>query len=127
MRIFATLSIAVLILLMSGCSPSPSTSNNRQNRNASPKGETSGMSAPDMYPILEYSRNQSSDVLLQHEATNSERQLFKQMDSAVVALDDDADLDRCYEVIIPIGRKAGLSEKESIAFWTRMTFSEFEP
>ena len=81
-----------------------------------------------MYPILKYARDQSSDVLLKHKATDDEKLLFKRMDSAVVALTGDPDIDRCYEVIIPIGREAGLEEDDSIAFWTRMNFfSEFEP
>ncbi len=45
----------------------------------------------------------------------------------MIAPHSDTDIDRCYEVIIPIGREAGLEEKDSIAFWTRVTFSEFEP
>ena len=127
MKIIATISIAAVILSICGCSRSPATSNNAQDGYASAKGDTNPATAPEMYPILKYSRDQNSDVLLQHEATDAERQLFKKMDSAVVALDDDVDLGQCYEVIIPIGRATGLSDEESIAFWTRMTFSEFEP
>ncbi len=80
-----------------------------------------------MYPILKYSPTQGSEVLLQHQATDAEKELFKKMDAAVVALGDGTELDACQEVIVPIGRHAGLSDEESIAFWTRMTFSEFEP
>lgn len=101
--------------------------NNTQDRNELALSETKPIKETPMFPILKYTRDQSSDVLLKHEATDDEKLLFKKMDSAVVALTGDADIDRCYEVIIPIGREAGLEEEDSIAFWTRMTFSEFEP
>ncbi|OAI57932.1 hypothetical protein AYO47_00120 [Planctomyces sp. SCGC AG-212-M04] len=86
-----------------------------------------GTARVQMFPILGYSRDQSSDVLLKHKATEAEKQLFLRMDAAVVTLGEDPALDRCYEAIIPIGKSAGLREEESIAFWTRMTFCEFEP
>jgi hypothetical protein len=78
------------------------------------------------FPILGYSRDQGSDVLLEHKPTDAEQQLFLRMDAAVVALKDD-DLDRCHKAAIPIGVSAGLDESDSIAFWTRITFHEFEP
>lgn len=119
--------IAIVILSVGGCFPSSGPLNNRQDQSASADVETKPAIAVQMYPILKYSRDQRSDVLLQHKATAAEKHLFKKMDSAVVALKGDPGLDRCYEVIVPIRREAGLGEKETIAFWTRMTFSEFEP
>lgn len=90
-------------------------------------GETTSITVAQMYPILPYSRNQSSDVLLQHQVSDAEKELFKKMDAAVVSPGDDADLDACYRVVVPIGHEVGLNEEESTAFWTRMTFSECEP
>ena len=127
MRIIAGLWIATMILSICGCSRPPGPLNNTQDRNASAGGETKPTKGAQTYPILRFSRDQGSDVLLRHEATDAEKQLFKKMDSAVIALKGDADLDRCHEAIIPIGREAGLEEEDSIAFWTRMTFSEYEP
>lgn len=127
MRTIAGLSIAALILSVCGCPRAAEPLNNTQDGSGLADGETKPTKVAKMYPILKYTRDQSSDVLLQHEPTDDEKQLFKKMDSAVVALTGDADIDSCYEVIIPIGREAGLEEEESIAFWTRMTFSEFEP
>lgn len=127
MRMIVSIWVATAMILPCGCSQSAGTSNGHQDQNVMSVGETPPSPETQMYPILKYSRNQGSEVLLQHQATEAEKELFKKMDAAVVALGDDTELDACYEVVVPIGQHAGLSDEESIAFWTRMTFSEFEP
>ena len=127
MKTIARFLAAATILYLCGCSPADSPATNTQDRNEFVHSEVMPAKGTQMYPILKYTRDQSSEVLLKHEATDDEKRLFKRMDSAVVALTGDTDIDRCYEVIIPIGREVGLDEEDSIAFWTRMTFSEFEP
>jgi hypothetical protein len=118
--------ITTMLLPFCGCSPPPEPSGNTQSQNTSSDADAKPVAPVQMYPILNYSRDQSSDVLLQHEATDAEKQLFKKMDSAVVALQGDPSLEQCHAVVVPIGRDAGLNAEQSVAFWTRVTFSEFE-
>lgn len=79
------------------------------------------------FPILAFRRSQGDDVLVGYQLTPLESSLFREMDSAGLELPVDADLDRYYSVIVPIGAKHGLDAAQSIAFWTRTTLSSFEP
>ena len=121
------LGITAVFVLFGGCSDSSKQTDDTLDQGTSANSNANVATPVTTYPILQYSRTHSSDVLAQHAATDKEKQLFQRMDSAVVALQDDPDLDMCYAAIIPIGAEAGLNEEQSIAFWTRMTFSEFEP
>jgi hypothetical protein len=127
MRIMTILCIATVFVPFCGCSPPPVPSGNTQSQNTSSDADAKPVASVQMYPILKYSRGQGSDVLLQHEANDAEKQLFTKMDSAVVAIEGDPSLEQCHAIVVPIGRDAGLNAEQSVAFWTRMTFSEFEP
>jgi hypothetical protein len=78
------------------------------------------------YPILEYQPDQCSKVLWDHEPTTVEEELFQAMQAEVFKLPEWSSLQDAHKVIIPVGKKAGLSPQQSIAFWTRMVFCEFE-
>lgn len=103
-------------------SPAPVTSQLPSNPGADPP-----MANPTEFPILRIKHSDGDDALLQYKLTESERALFKEMDSAVVALGNEIDLNRCHNAVVPIGKRHGLNEQQAIAFWTRTTFSEFEP
>jgi|GEM_PF-6816641 len=79
------------------------------------------------YPILAIQRAASSDALLEHELTAAERRLFREIDAATARLPSGATLVDHHRVAVEIGARYGLDARESIAFFTRTTFSEFEP
>jgi hypothetical protein len=76
-------------------------------------------------PILQYSPDQGDEQLLSHQMTDDENALFSELDAASAAVESD-ELDAIYQVIVPLGAAHGLSANETIAFWTRSTFSMFE-
>lgn len=87
----------------------------------SARGRTVGL------PVLEYVREDGDQVLLSHEMTYDERTLFQQMDEAVASASDDDDIEADYAIVEAIGSDNGLTRNQSVAFWTRTTFSIFEP
>jgi hypothetical protein len=78
-------------------------------------------------PILAIPRAAGDAALLSHALTADERRLFLKMDSACVQLPEDTELEGFHERVVGIGAEAGLSRVQSIALWTRVTFSLFEP
>jgi hypothetical protein len=78
-------------------------------------------------PVLDIRRSDGDDALLRHRLTEDERILFKEMDSATASLPEGAELDEYHRVVSAVGAGHGLSRQQSIAFWTRTTFSMFEP
>ena len=79
------------------------------------------------FPILAIQRSAGSDALLAHELTPEEQRLFKEIDARTAALPESSELSAYHEVAIRIGRHYGLSPAQSVAFFTRTTFGEFEP
>ena len=81
-------------------------------------------------PILNFTPLNGQRALINYKFTEIEQKIFREMDHATVNLPEtknpDEDLKKCYEVITPIGAKYGLSQRQSIAFWTRATFRLFE-
>lgn len=90
---------------------------------------TSGQAASpvDAYPILSIPRSASADALLKYKLTNEEKKLFKEVDRECAKLPKDAELDAYHKVAVEIGGRYGLTPDQSIAFFTRTTFSAFEP
>ncbi|MDX6007969.1 hypothetical protein [Cupriavidus necator] len=78
------------------------------------------------YPILTIPRSDNSDVLLRYKLTAREKTLFKEIDSETAKLSPTAELSEYHDVAIRVSRKYGLSTDQSVAFFTRTTFSEFE-
>lgn len=78
-------------------------------------------------PILSISRALGDAALLAHTLTPDEKRLFLKMDSACVQLPEDTELEGFHVRVVGIGAEAGLSRAQSIALWTRVTFSLFEP
>lgn len=79
------------------------------------------------FPILAIPRSAGSDALLAHELTPEEKRLFKEIDAKTAALPRNAEASAYHAVAIEIGKRYGLSSAQSIAFFMRTTFSEFEP
>ena len=79
------------------------------------------------FPILAHRRDAGDEALLGHQLTAKEQAVFREMDQATLGIAEDSDLDACYQIIIPIGERHGLSVPQAIAFWTRATLSTFEP
>ena len=79
------------------------------------------------FPVLDYAREDGDQVLRSHEMTSDERTLFQQMDEAVASANNDDDIEADYAIVEAIGSDNGLTRSQSIAFWTRTTFSIFEP
>jgi hypothetical protein len=77
-------------------------------------------------PVLEIRRSVGDDALLEHRLTEDERTLFKEMDSATAALPAGTELAEYHRVVSAVGAGHGLGRRQSIAFWTRTTFSTFE-
>ena len=84
------------------------------------------MTADDL-PLLRFTRQDGEDALLRYKLTEAEKKLFMEMDAAVVALPGDAPLELHHDAAVRIGARHGLTRSQSIAFWTRATFSVFEP
>ena len=80
-----------------------------------------------IYPILAIQRSQSSEVLLRHQLNDAERALFQEMDQEAGQLPASARLDEYHAVAVHLGARHGLKPDQSIAFFTRTTFREFEP
>ncbi|MEY3297497.1 MAG: hypothetical protein RLZZ597_757 [Cyanobacteriota bacterium] len=85
------------------------------------------MTTPTDFPILAHRRDAGDEALLNHQLTEKEQPVFREMDQATSGIAGDSDLDAYYQIVIPIGDRHGLSAPQSIAFWTRATFSTFEP
>jgi hypothetical protein len=79
------------------------------------------------YPILAVPRSAGANALLSHKLTDQERRLFKEIDSETNKLPANAAPDAYYAVAASVGKRYGLSAKQSVAFFIRTTFSEFEP
>lgn len=79
------------------------------------------------YPILSIPRSANPQPLLKYKLTEDEKRLFKEIDSETAKLPQDADLSAYHAIAVRIGKRYGLNSRESIAFFTRTTFSEFEP
>ena len=79
------------------------------------------------YPILEIPREAGDAALLAHALTADERALFSAMDSACVQLPEDAELEDFHARAAQVGALYGLNFNLSVALWTRLTFSLFEP
>lgn len=79
------------------------------------------------YPILKISRESGDSALLVHALTLEEQALFSAMDSACVQLPEDSELEVFHGRVAQIGALHGLDAASSIALWTRLTFSLFEP
>ncbi len=78
------------------------------------------------YPILAIHRPDNSNALFRHKLTAHEKTLFKEIDSETAKLSPTADLSEYHDVAIRVGRRYGLTPDQSVAFFTRTTFSEFE-
>ena len=78
------------------------------------------------YPVLLIPRTADPDALLKHKLTADEKRLLKEIDSETAKLPLDADLTAYHAIAILIGKRFGLSSRESVAFFTRTTFSQFE-
>lgn len=79
------------------------------------------------YPVLLIPRTDEPGALLKYKLTAEERRLFKEIDSETAKLPPDADLSAYHAIAIRIGKRFGLGSRESVAFFTRTTFSQFEP
>ncbi len=83
------------------------------------------------FPVLDYAREDGDQVLRSHEMTSDERTLFQQMDEAVASANNDDDIEADYAIVEAIveaiGSDNGLTRNQAVAFWTRTTFSIFEP
>lgn len=77
-------------------------------------------------PILRFKHAMGDDVLLGYKLTDVERTIFMEMDSATAKLPEETTTEQYHATIIPIGKNHGLTPSQSIAFWTRSTFSIFE-
>lgn len=118
----------LLALTLAGCSPpTPASNKSTSVSETEPNPITSNSQMAHSFPILKIHRSAGDDVFLSYKLTDAERSLFKQMDAVVVALGPDADLDQCHKAVVPIGQRSGLNPQQAIAFWTRTTFSTFEP
>ena len=80
-----------------------------------------------IYPILGIQRESGDAALLAHDWTSAERALFLAMDSACVQLPEDTELEVFHARVAQIGALHGLDFATSVALWTRLTFSLFEP
>lgn len=77
-------------------------------------------------PILNIPPSAGDDALLHYELTPDEQQLFNLFDTAAGELPEDADLPEYHSIVAKLGQEFGLTPEQSIAFWTRTTFSMFE-
>jgi len=114
----ALLAIAVVLSLVVGCGQN-------EVKTVAPAEAAPAFTPEAIYPILQYQLDQGSDVLLNHEPTAVEEELFEAMQSEVFKLPEWAGMQDAYRVIIPVGKKAGLSPQQSISFWMRMYVGEF--
>lgn len=105
-----TLRPRLLLLVLALCRPCPA---------AQPAAER--------FPILAIVRSEDSSILLQYTLTAEERRLSLAMDEAMGRLPDTAPREEYFRVAETLGAKFGLSDAESVAFFVRTTFSEFEP
>lgn len=114
----ALLAIAVVLSFIVGCS-------RKEAQTATPVEATPVITPEVCYPILQYQPDQGSNVLWDHEPTALEEELFQAMQAEVFKLPEWASMQDALKVIIPVGKKAGLSPQQSIAFWTLMYIGEF--
>ena len=80
---------------------------------------------PDL-PILEISRDDGEQALLDHVLTDDERHLFTLMDSSTIQIPEDSELEAFHVIVEQIGVHYGLTRAQGIALWTRITFGLFE-
>ena len=78
------------------------------------------------YPILAIPRSAGADALLKYELTARERELFEEIDARTSHLPRSATPAEYHAVAVEIGSQHGLSPEQSIAFFVRTTFNEFE-
>jgi len=89
-------------------------------------GAAHGVDTQDTYPVLAIPRAAGTDSLLNHELTPKERALFNEIDVKTAQLPHNATSDQYRAVAVEVGRLHGLTPEQSIAFFVRTTFSEFE-
>ncbi len=77
-------------------------------------------------PILKISPSAGDDALLHYDLTPDEQKLFDLFDAAAGELPEGADLPEYHSIVAELGQEFGLKPEQSIAFWTRTTFSMFE-
>lgn len=122
------LEIAFLVALVAGCGKPSGSGPVAKPVAEQPKSPSveSPVIANDL-PLLRFTRQDGEDALLGYKLTDAEKKLFKEMDAAVVALPADSPLEVHHDAASRVGAKHGLTRSQSIAFWTRATFSMFEP
>jgi hypothetical protein len=118
----------ILVVVMVGCDGRGSREPRQQRGDAqqTSQGSTPQLTAEQL-PLLRFTQKDGEDALLRYKLTEVEQKLFKEMDSATAKLAEDAPLDANHDTVAQIGAKYGLGRSQSIAFWTRATFSIFEP
>lgn len=77
-------------------------------------------------PILHVRRSQGDDAFVSYKLTLDEQRVVKVFDQAIAELPDDADVSACHQMVAAIGEQFDLTPEQSVAFWTRTTFSIFE-
>lgn len=81
----------------------------------------------DLYPVLAIPRSADRSALVAHRLTEDEQALFDAMRSAIETLPKHSGLDRHRDAVIPVGRRHGLTPEQSMAFYLRTMFNDFEP
>ena len=77
-------------------------------------------------PILKIKSSDGEEALLHHELTEAELELFDEMDTATDALKAKSPLASYHRIAFEVGSKHGLTQLESVAFWTRTCLMVFE-
>jgi hypothetical protein len=80
----------------------------------------------EIYPVLKIQRAEGHNALLGYKMTAKEKKLFQAIDQKCARLPIKSELVEYHKVAIQVGKKYGLSRDQSIAFFTRTTFSKFE-
>ena len=81
---------------------------------------------PANFPILDIHPSDGEESLLKHNLTLEEKNLFREIDSLTSRLPEDAPSKEYEKIAIEAGKKSGLTNKESKAFYIRATFRIFE-
>lgn len=77
-------------------------------------------------PLLRFTPHDGENALLAYKLTATEQMLFKKMDAATAELAKDSSLSAYHDAVAQVGAIHGLTRSQSVAFWTRATFSMFE-
>jgi hypothetical protein len=118
----------ILVTVLVGCDGRGSPGSGQQPTESQRDSQgTESQLKPEDLPLLRFTRMDGADALLGYKLTAAEQKLFKEMDSTTAKLAEDAPLDAYHDAAAQIGGKYGLTRRQSIAFWTRATFSTFEP